>query len=74
MMENGEQLAFKGFFVPVSPPVRAAFIEQTRILLRTHQDWPAIGNLRSHHRHDPEATGIINDLVALTDAEREDYR
>ena len=74
MMENGEQLAFKGFFIAVSPPVRAAFIEQTRTLLRTHQDWPAIANLRSEHRHDREATAIINDLVALTDAEREDYR
>ena len=72
-MKDGEQLAFKGFFIAVSPPVRAAFIEQTRILLRTHQDWPAIANLRSHHRHDPEATAIINDLVALTDDDREEY-
>mgnify|MGYP004460079915 FL=1 len=52
---------------------RAALVEQTRVLLRTHTEWPAIGNLRSQHRLDAEATAIINDLVALTDDDREEY-
>ena len=50
-----------------------ALVEQTRVLLRTHTEWPAIGNLRSQHRLDAEATAIINDLVALTDDDREEY-
>ena len=67
------QLGFNGMFIAVSPPVRATFVERTRVLLRTHQDWPAIANLRSEYRFDSEATTIINELCVLTDAEREEY-